>query len=122
MEIKRDYYLNKLITKKHNGLIKVVTGMRRCGKSYLLFELFKKHLLESGVQKDHIIEMAFDSFDNKKFRNPEVLYPYVKEKLVDEQMYYILFDEVQLLSEFEAVLNGFMRISNVDVYVTGSNA
>ena len=96
--------------------------MRRCGKSYLLFELFKKHLLESGVQKDHIIEMAFDSFDNKKFRNPEVLYPYVKEKLVDEQMYYILFDEVQLLSEFEAVLNGFMRISNVDVYVTGSNA
>jgi len=122
MEIKRDYYLNKLITKKHNGLIKVVTGMRRCGKSYLLFELFKKHLLESGVQKDHIIEMAFDSFDNKKFRNPEALYPYVKEKLVDEQMYYILFDEVQLLSEFEAVLNGFMRISNVDVYVTGSNA
>ena len=103
MEIKRDYYLNKLITKKHNVLIKVVTGMRRCGKSYLLFELFKKHLLESGVQNDHIIEMAFDSFDNKKFRNPEVLYPYVKEKLVDEQMYYILFDEVQLLSEFEAV-------------------
>ena len=99
MEIKRDYYLNKLITKKHNGLIKVVTGMRRCGKSYLLFELFKKHLLESGVQKDHIIEMAFDSFDNKKFRNPEALYPYVKEKLVDEQMYYILLDEVQMVVE-----------------------
>ena len=88
MEIKRDYYLNKLITKKHNGLIKVVTGMRRCGKSYLLFELFKKHLLESGVQKDHIIEMAFDSYDNKKFRNPETLYPYVKEKLVDEQIHH----------------------------------
>lgn len=96
--------------------------MRPCGKSYLLFELFKKHLLESGVQKDCIIELAFDSFENKKFRDPEVFYPYVKEKLKDDQMYYILMDEVQLLGEFESVLNGFMRMSNVDVYVTGSNA
>ena len=122
MEIKRDYYLKKLITKKHNGLIKVITGMRRCGKSYLLFTLFKKHLLESGVAEDHIIEIPFDSFENKKYRDPEVLYPYVKAKLVDDQKYYILLDEVQLLGDFESVLNGFMRISNVDVYVTGSNA
>lgn len=122
MEIKRDYYLQKLIAKKHNGLIKVITGMRRCGKSYLLFTLFKKHLLESGVAEDHIVEIPFDSFESKKYRDPEVFYPYVKEKLVDDQKYYILLDEVQLLGEFESVLNGFMRIPNVDVYVTGSNA
>ena len=122
MEIKRDYYLNKLIVKKHNGLIKVITGMRRCGKSYLLFYIFKKHLLENGVSEDHIIEIAFDSYENKKLRDPEVLYPHVKEKIVDDEKYYILLDEVQLLEEFESVLNGFMRIHNVDVYVTGSNA
>lgn len=122
MDIKRDYYLQKLIAKKHNGLIKVITGMRRCGKSYLLFTLFKKHLLESGVAEDHIVEIPFDSFESKKYRDPEVLYPYVKEKLVDDQKYYIQLDEVQLLGEFESVLNGFMRIPNVDVYVTGSNA
>ena len=122
MEIKRDFYLQKLIAKKHNGLIKVITGVRRCGKSYLLFTLFKQHLLECGVGKDHIIEIPFDSFENKKYRDPEMLYPYVKEQLVDDQKYYILLDEVQLLGEFESVLNGFMRIPNVDVYVTGSNA
>lgn len=122
MEIKRDYYLNKLIAKKHNGLIKVITGIRRCGKSYLLFTLFKNHLTESGVADDHIIEIPFDSFENKKYRDPEILYPYVKEQIADDGMYYILFDEVQLLGEFESVLNGFMRMKNVDVYVTGSNA
>lgn len=122
MEIKRDYYLNKLITKKHNGLIKVITGIRRCGKSYLLFTLFKNHLTESGVADDHIIEIPFDSFENKKYRDPEILYPYVKEQINDDGMYYILLDEVQLLGEFESVLNGFMRMKNVDVYVTGSNA
>lgn len=122
MEIKRDYYLNKLITKKHNGLIKVITGIRRCGKSYLLFTLFKNHLTESGVADDHIIEIPFDSFENKKYRDPEILYPYVKEQIADDGMYYILLDEVQLLDEFESVLNGFMRMKNVDVYVTGSNA
>lgn len=122
MEIKRDFYLQKLIAKKHNGLIKVITGMRRCGKSYLLFTLFKKHLLECSVNEDHIIEIPFDSFENKKYRDPEVLYPYVKAQLADDQMYYILLDEVQLLDEFESVLNGFIRIPNVDVYVTGSNA
>lgn len=122
MEIKRDYYLNKLIAKKHNGLIKVITGIRRCGKSYLLFTLFKNHLTESGVADDHIIEIPFDSFENKKYRDPEILYPYVKEQIADGGMYYILLDEVQLLDEFESVLNGFMRMKNVDVYVTGSNA
>lgn len=122
MEIKRNYYLNKLIAKKHNGLIKVITGIRRCGKSYLLFTLFKNHLTESGVADDHIIEIPFDSFENKKYRDPEILYPYVKEQIADGGMYYILLDEVQLLDEFESVLNGFMRMKNVDVYVTGSNA
>lgn len=122
MEINRDYYLNKLITKKHNGLIKVITGIRRCGKSYLLFTLFRNHLTKSGVADDHIIEIPFDSFENKKYRDPEILYPYVKEQIADGGMYYILLDEVQLLDEFESVLNGFMRMKNVDVYVTGSNA
>lgn len=122
MEIKRDYYLNKLITKKHNGLIKAITGIRRCGKSYLLFTLFRNHLTKSGVADDHIIEIPFDSFENKKYRDPEILYPYVKEQIADDGMYYILLDEVQLLGEFESVLNGFMRMKNVDVYVTGSNA
>lgn len=121
MEIKRDYYLNKLIAKKHNGLIKVITGIRRCGKSYLLFTLFRNHLTKSGVADDHIIEIPFDSFENKKYRDPEILYPYVKEQIADGGMYYILLDEVQLLDEFESVLNGFMRMKNVDVYVTGSN-
>lgn len=122
MEIKRDYYLNKLIAKKHNGLIKVITGMRRCGKSYLLSTIFKHHLLDNGIPENHIIEIAFDSFENKKYRDPEILYPYVKDQLKEDGMYYILLDEVQLLGEFESVLNGFMRIPNVDVYVTGSNA
>jgi len=123
VEFARRRYLEKLISKKHNGLIKVITGMRRCGKSYLLFTLFKKHLLkECGVDSSHIIEIAFDSFENKKFRNPEVLYPHIKEQISDSGMYYILLDEVQLLGEFEDVLNGLIRIENVDVYVTGSNA
>ncbi|MCM1271777.1 MAG: ATP-binding protein [Ruminococcus flavefaciens] len=122
MEFKREYYLNKLIMKKHNGLIKVITGIRRCGKSYLLFSIFKNYLLKNGIDEEHIIEIAFDSFENKKLRDPNVLYPYVKEKITDEKMYYILLDEVQLLDEFESVLNGLMRIKNADVYVTGSNA
>lgn len=110
MEIKREHYLNKLIMKKHNGLIKVVTGIRRCGKSYLIFTLFKNHLLESGVDESHIIELAFDSFENKKYRDPEMLYPFIKEQLIDDKMYYVLLDEVQLLDEFEPVMNGLMRI------------
>lgn len=122
MEIKRDYYLDKLIAKQHNGLIKVVTGMRRCGKSYLLFNLFKDYLIENNVAADHIIEVAFDSFENIKYCDPEVLYPFIKEQIVDKEQYYIILDEIQLLGQFESVLNGLMRIPNVDVYVTGSNA
>lgn len=122
MEIKRNRYLNTLISKKHNGLIKVITGMRRCGKSYLLFTLFKEHLLSDGINKDHIIEIAFDAFENKKYRDPDVLYPYLKEQIKDDAMYYVLLDEVQLLGEFESILNSLIRMKNVDVYVTGSNA
>lgn len=122
MEIKRDRYLNTLISKEHNGLIKVITGMRRCGKSYLLFTFFKKHLLSEGVDEAHIIEIAFDAFENKKFRDPDVLYPYLKEQIKDDAMYYVLLDEVQLLGDFESILNSLIRMKNVDVYVTGSNA
>lgn len=122
MEIKRNRYLNTLISKKHNGLIKVITGMRRCGKSYLLFTLFKDYLLSDGIDEDHIIEIAFDAFENKKYRDPDVLYPYLKEQIKDDAMYYVLLDEVQLLGEFESILNSLIRMKNVDVYVTGSNA
>ena len=122
MEIKRDRYLNLLISKKHNGLIKVITGMRRCGKSYLLFTLFKDYLLSEGIEESHIIEIAFDAYENKQYRDPDVLYPYLKEKIKDDGMYYVLLDEVQLLGEFEAILNSLTRMKNVDVYVTGSNA
>lgn len=122
MEIRRDIYLNKLISKKHNGLIKVVTGMRRCGKSYLLFNFFKEYLVNEGVNENHIIEIAFDSFENRKYRDPEVLFPYLMEKIADNEMYYVLLDEVQMLDDFESVLNSLGRKKNVDVYVTGSNA
>lgn len=122
MKIKRDRYLNLLISKKHNGLIKVITGMRRCGKSYLLFNLFKDFLLSEGIEENHIIEIAFDAYENKQFCDPDVLYPYLKEQIKDDGMYYVLLDEVQMLGEFEAILNSLTRMKNVDVYVTGSNA
>ncbi len=122
MEIRRDIYLNKLISKKHNRLIKVITGIRRCGKSYLLFKLFKDHLLSQQVPDDHIIEMAFDLYENKAYRDPELFFPYIKSQIKNEGMYYVLLDEVQLLGDFEAILNSLARMENVDVYVTGSNA
>ena len=122
MEIKRDLYLNKLIQRKHNGLIKVITGIRRCGKSYLLNTIFKNHLLSEGIDSDHIIEMAFDDYENAKFRDPDVFYSFAKEKIKDNNMYYFLLDEVQLLNNFESVLLGLMHRKNADVYVTGSNA
>ena len=121
-QIKRDYYLEQLINRKGNGLIKIVTGVRRCGKSFLLRTLFKNYLLESGVDKKHIIEMAFDLFDNMEYRDPKVFYPWVKEQLKDEGKYYFLLDEVQMLDEFVSVLNGLADKKNCDVYVTGSNA
>ena len=136
MEIKRDLYLNKLISLKHNGLIKVITGIRRCGKSYLLNEIFYNHLLESGVNESHIIRFAFDSGDdldligesiieiekeNRKV-NPEKFMAFIRSEMTDNEMYYLLLDEVQMLDCFETVLNGYLRKKNMDVYVTGSNA
>ncbi len=122
MEIKRDIYLDRLIRREKNGLIKIVTGVRRCGKSYLLFNLFHNYLLEKGVREDHIIEIALDDRSNKELRDPDNMLKYVKERIVDKDTYYIILDEVQLLAEFEDVLNSFMHIRNADVYVTGSNS
>ena len=122
MEIKRDFYLNKLIKHKKNGMVKVITGVRRCGKSYLLFKLFRNHLLENGVAPDHIISVALDEYENKPLQNPDSLYKYVKSKITDEKDYFILLDEIQLVSEFESVVNGFMHIENADIYITGSNS
>lgn len=122
MEIRRDVYLDKLIRKKKNGLIKVVTGVRRCGKSYLLFQLFHDHLLESGVTEDHIIEVALDDRSNKELRDPDIILKFIKENIKDKEDYYIILDEVQYLDEFEDVLNSLLHIRNADVYVTGSNS
>ncbi len=122
MKINRDIYLDKLVSKKHNKLIKIITGIRRCGKSYLLFNLFKDHLVSEGVPYDHIIEVAFDLYENIEYRDPNIFLPYIKDQIKDKETYYILLDEVQLLKEFEAVLNSLSRMKNVDIYVTGSNA
>ena len=121
-EIQRPIYLARLVNGMGNGQAKVVTGVRRCGKSFLVFELFKHHLLEHGVPSDHIVEMSFDTYESRNFRDPEVFYPYVTERLRDDEMHYVLLDEVQLLGDFVEVLNGLLRRRNVDVYVTGSNA
>lgn len=122
MIINRDYYLEQLVSRKHNGLIKVITGIRRCGKSFLLRTIFKNHLLENGVDENHIVEISFDLYDNINFRNPKIFYPWANEQLKDDSKYYFLLDEVQLLDEFVSVLNGLADKKNVDVYVTGSNA
>ncbi len=122
MEIKRDYYLNQLIQRQQNGLVKVVTGIRRCGKSYLINILFRNYLLLKGVSEDHIISMAFDSYENEKYCDPSNFFPFVKNQIVDQEPYYLLLDEVQLLGKFESVLNSFLRLPNIDIYVTGSNA
>ena len=122
MEIKRGIYLDKLIRKKKNGLIKVITGVRRCGKSYLLFYLFHKHLLDSGVPENHIIEVALDDRSNKALRDPDAMLRFIKENIRDKEDYYIILDEVQYLNEFEDVLNSLLHIHNADVYVTGSNS
>ncbi len=121
-EIPRDQYLNELISLRGNGMIKVITGMRRCGKSYLLFDIFAPYLLELGTAPDHIIQIDFEDFKNRDLRDPSNLYSCVSSQLRDGQMYYVLLDEVQQLQHFEDVLNGFLRLRNVDVYVTGSNA
>ena len=123
MRFEREHYINKLISSKYNHLIKIVTGLRRVGKSYLLFNLYKQHLLTNGVDVNHIIELQLDSFAHRKYRKAETLYEYV-ENLTnqDSQMYYVMIDEVQMLEDFVDVLNGFLHIENLDVYVTGSNA
>ena len=122
MVIERNKYLQELVSCRHNGLVKIITGMRRCGKSFLLFRLFRRFLEDNGVANDHIVEMAFDDYAFKEFRNPDKFYAYVKSRIIDDQPYYILLDEVQMLDEFEDVLNGLLHIPNADVYVTGSNA
>ena len=122
MEIKRDSYLEQLKIRKDNGMIKIITGIRRCGKSFLLFVLFKKYLLDNGVDNDHIIEIALDGIENEELRDPKKCYQYIKDVMKDDRKYYLILDEVQFMPRFEEVLNSLLRISNIDVYVTGSNS
>lgn len=122
MVIRRDKYLNELIGWKHTDLIKIITGIRRCGKSFLLLTLFHQHLLETGTDESHIIEIALDDISNESLREPFRMIEYVKERIKDREQYYLIIDEVQLLDRFVDVLNSFMHIPNVDVYVTGSNS
>lgn len=122
MIIQRPHYLHKLIDCRHNGLIKTVTGIRRCGKSYLLFQLFSSWLKEQGISDDHIIKIDLENRRNKELRNPDVLLEYIDSKINDDEMHYVMIDEVQLVSEFEDVLNSYLKMPNVDVYATGSNA
>ena len=122
MEIKRDKYLNDLVIRMHNGLIKVITGMRRSGKSYLVFHIFRQYLRKQGTPDSHVISMALDERRNRSYRDPDVLLDYIDSLIQDGEMYYILLDEVQMLDEFEEVLNSLLHIGNVDIYVTGSNS
>lgn len=122
MHIQRDFYLQQLIDGKQNGLIKIITGIRRCGKSYLLFTLFYQYLKKAGVMEDHIIKIALDDIESGELREPLTLYKFIKAKMMDNDLYYILLDEVQLVPRFEEVLNSLLRIENADVYVTGSNS
>ena len=122
MQIKRDAYLEQLKIRKDNGMIKVITGIRRCGKSFLLFVLYKNYLLESGVDSGHIIEIALDGIENEELRDPKKCYQYIRDAMKDDGKYYLLLDEVQFMPRFEEVLNSLLRINNLDVYVTGSNS
>ena len=122
MEIKRDIQLKKLIDSKHNGMIKIVTGIRRCGKSYLLFKLFYDHLKSQGIDDDHILKIDLEDRRKKVLRDPDTLLKYIDERMTDNGMFYILLDEVQYVNEFEDVLNSYLKVPNADVYVTGSNS
>ena len=122
MEIRRDNYLKQLVERRNNGMVKVVTGIRRCGKSYLLFTLFKRYLLENGVAPDHVIEIALDGLEDEELRDPKVCYEYIRDEMEDDGIYYLLLDEVQFMPRFEEVLNSLLRIENIDIYVTGSNS
>lgn len=122
MEIKRDFYLNELIDSMDNGLIKIITGIRRCGKSYLLNVIFENYLLEQGVDREHIIKLSLDERQNSKYLNPDELDIYIRSLIIDDKKYYLLLDEIQEVKDFESVLIGFMHINNVEIYVTGSNS
>ena len=121
-EIKRDIYLNKLIDRKENDMIKVITGIRRCGKSYLMDPIYKNYLLSTGVKEDHIIKLELDSVENEEYLDRHKLYKHIMGQIKDNKIYYILLDEIQKVDGFESVLNGFLRKKNLDVYVTGSNS
>ena len=122
MLIQRELYLQRLIARRHNGMVKVITGIRRSGKSFLLFEIFKQYLLDQGIASDHILGLQLDRFENRRYRDPEELMTYLNERIIDDRMYYILLDEVQMLDQFSEVLNSFLYRKNVDLYVTGSNS
>ena len=122
MIVERNTYLQKLLSKRHNGMIKVLTGMRRCGKSFLLFNLFAEYLKEEGIDDSHIIKVNLEDRRNKNLRNPDKLLEHIDSLMTDNNMYYILLDEVQMVDEFEDVLNSYLHVQNADVYVTGSNA
>ena len=122
MEIKRDVYLQNLVNRMQNGMVKVVTGVRRCGKSYLLFHLFKDYLLQHDVDESHITALELDIRENRKYRDPDVILAYIKSRITDQGLYYVFLDEVQLLADFEEVLNSLLHLQHVDVYVTGSNS
>ena len=122
MEIKRDFYLEQIKIRENNGMIKIITGVRRCGKSYLLFRLYKNDLLSRGIEKDHIIDIALDGIENDELREAHALYDYVRSRITDNEQYYVLLDEIQFVERFPEVLNSFLRMDNVDVYVTGSNS
>jgi len=121
-EVSRQDYIESLKSKRHNGLVKIITGLRRSGKSYLLFTLYKRFLLEDGISEDQIVALALDDFKNRRYLEPEVLYDYIAGMIVDNRQYYVMLDEIQMVDNFESVLNGFLHIPNVDLYVTGSNS
>lgn len=122
MYFERKTYLQELISSERNGMIKIVTGIRRCGKSFLLFDIYRKHLLHRGVPENHIIQINLEDRRNKRLRDPDTLMEYIDKQIVDSDMYFILLDEIQLVPEFEDVLNSYLHVSNAEVYVTGSNA
>lgn len=122
MDIKRDKYLADLINRMNNGMIKVVTGIRRCGKSYLIFTIFKNYLKEQGIDESHIVTIELDQRKDKKYRDPDVILEYIESRIIDDEKFYILLDEVQMLEDFEEVLNSLLHIKNLDIYVTGSNS
>ncbi len=122
MLIERNIYLQRLIDRKENGMIKVITGIRRCGKSYLLFNIYRDWLINSGVSEDHIIMVGLDDEQNEELLDRKLLGEYVRSKITDERTYYIVLDEIQLVDGFEKLLNGLNRIKNADIYVTGSNS